>query len=100
MSAKEQFEKLGYIQEIYENKRLPSCSGIQYTKKDNPSEMERVGVVYTKVIEFYPSSQEILITKSGERRDGEVFNSDATILSFEEFQAVQQQVDEFAWDNQ
>lgn len=90
MNAEHLFEKLGYQKKVYE-------SGIQYIKRDDESEMQRVGRIKTDYIEFYPSSKEILITREYENREGDISRSDSAVLSFEEFCAVQRQVEELNW---
>ena len=90
MNAEGIFAKLGYQKKVYE-------SGIQYTKKDDETEMERVGRIKTDYIEFYPSSKEILITREYENREGDISRSDSAVLSFEAFCAVQKQVEELNW---
>lgn len=92
MTAKEMFEKLGYEQIIEKE-------GIQYIKQDDESEMQRVGMIQTKYIEFYTASKEILISTVYKHRSGTKSNSDSGILSFEEFSAVQTQIAELGWQN-
>lgn len=99
MTAKELFEKLGYEQKIYDNEKHFSFNGIQYTKRDADSEMQRVGMIKTKCIEFYPTHKEIVIHSMTKHRNGERTKSDAGILSYEEFLAVQLQVSELQWEN-
>jgi hypothetical protein len=97
MSAKEAFSKLGYTQIVHQDKERSMLGGIQYVKRDPDSEMHRVGMLTTKVIEFYPSSKEILISTKRLHRDGSVTNSDSGILSIMEFKAVQKQIKESGW---
>jgi len=91
MTAKDIFEKLGYEQK--EN----SDEGIQYIKRDKDSELQRVGMISIKCIEFYISSKEILVNTTYEHRNEKVSTSDSGILNFEEFNAVQKQVLELGW---
>jgi len=91
MVAKNMFEQLGYIQSE------KSVSGIQYINKSKDSEMQRIGMVTTKIIEFYPLSKELLFQTTIKFRDGSTKVSDSTVLNFEEFKAVQQQVLELGW---
>lgn len=97
MDAKEMFENLGYIQKIYYQKGTTILDGIQYIKKDPETELERVGMLRTKLIEFYPSSKEILMSSSFQNRNGITKSSDVVVLSFEEFRAVELQVIELGW---
>lgn len=90
MTAKELFESLGYEQKLYD-------ADIQYVKTDDPSEMQRIGMVKTKFIEFYMKHKEICVYSTFTHRDGSVSRSDCGILSFEEFKTTQKQVDELGW---
>lgn len=94
MIARNMFEKLGY--ELTEKN---SKNDIQYTKKSRESEMQRIGMITTKCIEFYNSSKEIMIFTTYEFRDGTKSKSDSGILSFEEFNAVHQQIIELKWED-
>lgn len=97
MTSKEAFEKLGYIQNIVNNLNNPYSSGIQYIKKAEDSEMQRIGMISTKYIEFYFAHKEIIIYSVTEYKDGNISKGDAGILSFEEFNAIQNQVAELEW---
>jgi hypothetical protein len=97
MTAKEMFEKIGYVQKIHDKSEYPSFNGIQYMKRSEDSEMHRIGMITTRYIEFYPHSKEIIICKTYEHKDGTITKCDLGILSLEEFKAVQQQVNEFNW---
>ncbi|PLS18990.1 hypothetical protein CVD28_00895 [Bacillus sp. M6-12] len=97
MTAKEAFEKLGYVQKLYKNESNPYSDGIQYIKRDKDSEMDRVGMISTKYIEFYYLHKELLIYNKYEHRDGKTTNSDSGALSLEEFNAVQKQIQELQW---
>lgn len=94
MIAKDMFEKLGY--KLTEKNSL---NDIQYIKRSKESEMQRIGMITTKYIEFYSSSKEILICITYEFRDGSVSKSDSGNLNFEEFNAIKQQVTELKWQN-
>lgn len=93
LSAKGMFEKLGYVQT-----EKNEFNEIQYLKKDDYSEMKRVGMVSTTCIEFYPRSKEILLSKEYEFRDGRVSKSDSVVLNNLEFKAIQKQVSELKWE--
>lgn len=93
LSAKGMFEKLGYVQT-----EKNEFNEIQYLKKDDSSEMKRVGMISTTFIEFYPRSKEILLSKENEFRDGRVIKSNAVVLNFDEFKAVQKQISELKWE--
>jgi hypothetical protein len=94
MIAIDMFEKLGYKLTEKNTK-----NDIQYTKKSKESEMQRIGLIKTTCIEFYTSTKEILICATYEFRDGSTSKSDSVILSFEEFNAVQQQILELKWED-
>ena len=91
MNAKEMFKELAYDQK--EN----STDGIQYVKKDKDSEMQRIGMISTKCIEFYNAHKEIVVTTTRKHRNGHIATSDCGILSIKEFIAVQKQVLELNW---
>lgn len=91
MTAKDMLGKLGY--KIKED----SDEGIQFRKIDPESEMERVGMVTTKDIEFYHRYKEILISSSNQFRNGKTSKSDSAILSLEEYKAIHQQTIELGW---
>lgn len=93
LNAKEMFEKIGYTQT-----EKNEFNEIQYLKKDDYSEMKRVGMVSTTCIEFYPRSKEILLSKENEFRDGRMIKSNAVVLNFDEFKAIQKQVSELKWE--
>lgn len=99
MTAKEMFENLGYVQIIHEfdTGLYESCNGIQYLKEDPESEMERVGMMSTKCIEFYFMHKEIVIASKYKHRNGSESSGDAGILSLKEFEAIQKQVKELGW---
>lgn len=90
MKVKELFEKIGYEQKIH-------TDGIQYIKRDEDSEMERVGRIWTRYIEFYFHEKQILICSTIEHRNGTTSRSDGVVLTLEEFNAVQKQVEELEW---
>lgn len=92
MTAKDMFEKLGYEQK--EN----SDEGIQYIQRDKDSEMQRIGMISTRCIEFYKSHKEIVFYTTYEHRNGKTSASDCGILNIEEFNAVQKQVLELGWN--
>lgn len=94
MIARDMFKKLGY--ELSEKN---TKNDIQYTKKSKESEMQRIGMITTKYIEFYSSSKEIMICTTHEFRNGTISKSDSGILSFEEFNAVRQQIIELKWED-
>ncbi|GKS12927.1 hypothetical protein YDYSY3_39270 [Paenibacillus chitinolyticus] len=98
MTAKEAFEKIGYKQIIYNENEL-IFKGIQYIKKDDDSEMERVGMLCTKYIEFYFTHKEIAIYTTHEHRNGNISKSSVEILNLEEYNAVKIQIDELEWQN-
>lgn len=91
MTAKEMFEELGYEQ------KESSTEGIQYVKKAKDSEMQRIGMVSTKYIEFYNAHKELVVTTTRKHRNGSTTTSECGILSIEEFGAVQKQVLELNW---
>lgn len=103
MTAKEMFEKLGYEQKIYDNEKESikgfeyTVNGIQYIKRAKDSEMQRIGMIVTKCIEFYTTSKEILIYTTYEHRNGTKSQSDSGDLNIEEFNAIQKQVLELQW---
>lgn len=99
MTAKQTFEKLGYKQKIYDDEKHYSFNGIQYTKRASESEMQRIGMIKTKCIEFYPTHKEIVIYSTTKHRNGGISKSDAGILSLEEFTAIQEQVNELKWQD-
>lgn len=94
IKAKDAFKELGY--EITEK---TSSNDIQYTKRSKDSEMQRIGMITNKYIEFYNSSKDILIFTTYEFRDGSISRSDSGHLDFKEFNAVKQQVLELGWEN-
>ncbi len=91
MTAREMFENMGYKQT--EN----SEEGIQYTKRADDSELQRIGMISTTYIEFYRASKEIVIETTFEHRSGKRSTGDVGILNIEEFHAVQKQVEELGW---
>lgn len=97
MPVKEMFEKLGYTQKIYDKESNPLNNGIQYTYQSPKSEMERVGMIKTKVIEIYLESKEILMFETTKHRDGNVTKSDVVILNSDVFNALQTQIKELKW---
>lgn len=99
MNAKEQFERLGYVQTIhqFEDETYQSCNGIQYVKQDPESEMQRIGMVSTKSIEFYFMHKEVVISTHYKHRNGNESYSDSSVLSLEELKAVQKQMEELMW---
>ena len=99
MTAKQLFEKLGYEQKIYDNEKNIHSNGIQYIKRANDSEMQRIGMITTKYIEFYLAHKEIVIYSTTEHRNGKTTKSDAGILSFEEYNAIKKQIDELEWES-
>ncbi|ETJ35978.1 hypothetical protein Q604_UNBC09716G0002 [human gut metagenome] len=94
MIARDMFEKLGY--KLTEKN---SKNDIQYTKKSEESEMQRIGMIKTTCIELYTSTKEILICTTYEFRDGSTSKSDSGILSFDEFNAIKQQILELKWED-
>lgn len=99
LTAKEMFEVLGYKQKIYTEYR-ESSNGIQYAKRAQETELQRIGMITTDYVEFYPHGKDILIYTSYEHKDGSISNSDSGYLNMELFQAVQQQIIELGWQNQ
>lgn len=97
MIAKELFEKLGYTQKIFDKESNPYDHGLQYIKKDNESEKQRIGMIHTKTIEFYFGYKEILMREIVEHRDGTTSERNAIILSLDEINALQKQVEELHW---
>ena len=91
MTAKEIFNKLGYEQRINDD------VGIQYVKRAEESEMQRIGVVEEKYIEFYRFHKEINICIDYKYSDGKTSSSNSSTLNIEEFKAVQKQVLELEW---
>ncbi|MNL90986.1 hypothetical protein D3C81_07120 [compost metagenome] len=86
------FEALGYTR--VEN----SAMGIQYIKKSNRSEMQRIGMLKTKYIEFYRKHKDITIKTTTEFIDGSKANNNLECMTLEEFKAVQKQVLELGWN--
>lgn len=99
MTAKEAFEKIGYKQVVVIDSDLPTSNGIQYIKKDEESELQRKGMLTTKYIEFYFMHKEIAVYTTYKHRNGNTSKSDVGILNYEEFNAVQKQVEELKWEN-
>ncbi|MNP70335.1 hypothetical protein D3C76_1665550 [compost metagenome] len=91
MTAKEMFEALGY------SRVEDSTMGIQYIKKSNRSEMQRIGMLKTKYMEFYRKHKDITIKTITEFIDGSKSNSNLESIDLEEFKAIQKQVLELGW---
>lgn len=104
MKAKELFEKLGYEQKIYDHEKRYAndfeyeINGIEYTKKAKESEMQRIGMVRSKYIDFYLDSKEIEIGEIVEFKDGTKKYGESVILNVELLNAVQKQVEELGWN--
>lgn len=91
MLAKEMFEKLGYVQEIYEDKEKPSDNGIAYTRKEFQGDY----LTRTKGIEFYNNlEKETLIYESLKFEKGIDCECMAASLSVDEINAIQKQIEE------
>ncbi|AUM93727.1 TPA: hypothetical protein LA742_002987 [Clostridium botulinum] len=100
MIAKEMFKKLGYEQKIYNKEKNPNLNAIQYIKRANDSEMQRIGMIITKCIEFYTFPiKEIVIYTTYEHKNGKKSKSDMGILNLEEFNAIEKQVLELEWQD-
>lgn len=91
MLAKEMFEKLGYVQELYENKDKPGDNGITYIRKEFQSEY----LTRTKGIEFYNNlEKETFIYESLKLNNDVERDGLATSLSVDEIVAIQKQIEE------
>lgn len=103
MKAKELFEKLGFKQKIYNNEKhcvegfKYTINGIQYTKKAEESEMQRIGMVRTNYIDFYLDSKEIAIGDIIEFKDGTKKYGESAILNVKLLNAIQKQIEELGW---
>jgi hypothetical protein len=104
MKAKELFEKLGYEQKVFDHEKRCvngfeyEVNGIEYIKKDEESEMQRIGMVRTKYIDFYLDSKEIETYYKVKFRDGiEKDGETSGILNMELFNAIQKQIEELGW---
>lgn len=83
--------KIGYEQK--EN----SDEGIQYVKRDKDSEMQRIGMVTIKLLEFYKQSKEICIFTTYKYRDGTESKSEVGIICLKELNAIKAQALELGW---
>jgi hypothetical protein len=103
MKSKELFEKLGYEQKIYDNEKRSTngfeytINGIEYVKKDKESEMQRIGMIRTKYIDFYLDSKEMEIGDIIEFKDGTKKNGESAVLNIKLFNAIQKQIEELGW---
>lgn len=93
MTAEEMFEKLGY--KLTEN----NFNDIQYTKKSEKSELQRIGMIITNRIEFYTDHKEIVIYTEYEHEDGSISKCDTGVLNLKEFNAVKKQISELGWQD-
>ena len=89
MSAKEMFEKLGYLREIQPS--FYEKEDIKYIKENNNTKSKRI-------IEFSNNGEYIDITEEF-KEDLPKDNINYNYLDFKELQAINKQIEELGWNN-
>lgn len=96
-TAEETFAALGYTQTIHTFEKDSLANAVLFTKRENESEMERIGMIRTKVVEFYLTTKEVLLYETTLFRNGKKSNSDSFVMDAALAKAVHTQLIELGW---